>query len=76
MRIYRMDGVICFDTDDFRETRLLDEYAAQCAEVGSERAANRIALWIASEESGCDVEVATFDAIDVARRIRAGEWKQ
>ena len=74
MRIYSLDGVTHFDTDDLTEARLLDEYAAQCAEVGAGRAAARIAQWLDAEESEAGT-VTLVAMCEIARRIRSGEWR-
>ncbi|MBO6575719.1 MAG: hypothetical protein JJ896_12015 [Rhodothermales bacterium] len=74
MRIYQMDGVICFDTDDLNEARLLDDYAALCAEIGEARAAARIAQWLSPRDDAYGT-ATLVDVCDLSRRIEAGEWR-
>ena len=75
MRIYKLDASICFDTDDFLEACLMDEYAALCEEVGAARAAGRIARWL---DLQADTGFGTAQLVgtdEIARRIREGEWR-
>lgn len=75
MRIYQIDGQTCFDTDDYAEVRLLDAYAAHCAEVGEVRAAARIAAWLDECDRHRGGAVVQSDLEAIARKIREGDWR-
>lgn len=75
MRIYQIDGITCFDTDDFREARLLDAYGSDQFELGVEMAAEIIANWLEARMGEMVSVVTLTTTLEIAQQIRSGEWR-